>query len=556
MLETLFVKDFAIVEHAEIGFGKGLTVVTGETGAGKSLMVDALLLLGGDRADAGVVRHGCERAELTATFSLENVPAALAWLRDEAYDDGANCQIRRIVRSEGGSRAWINGRPATLTQLQALTEQLIEIHGQHEHQALLQRDRQLGLLDDFGGHAQTCARVRQLANHYHQIDARMRTLSAGEDHAERMALLEHQLNELDQVALTPEQLESLEETHKRLANADHLLNGANTLAELFDGDTDFSISRRIAAAGNELSRLVDLDPKLQSVAELLESANIQFDEVGEQINRYRDELELDPDQLEQIENQLATLHDLGRKHRVRVADLKDHADALRSELDQLRGAGESLQALNSERERVQHDYARAAETLSKARTTAAQKLGADVTALMSELGMAGGRFEVTLEPTGKTKPDAQGLERAELQVSANPGQPPKPLRRVASGGELSRISLAIEVAALARDHATTMVFDEVDAGIGGAVAEIVGQKLRRLGDNCQVLCVTHLPQVAAQGHNHLRVTKSTDGKRTAIQIDTLGAKARRDEIARMLGGLDITSTTVAHARQMLDSAGG
>ncbi len=555
MLETLFVKDFAIVEQADIGFDKGLTVVTGETGAGKSLMVDALLLLGGDRADAGVVRHGCDRAELTATFSLEHVPTALAWLRDEAYDDGDNCQIRRIVRSEGGSRAWINGRPATLAQLQALTEHLIEIHGQHEHQALLQRDRQLNLLDDFGGHVDACDKVRQLANRYREIDARIRKLNAGEDHAGHMALLEHQLAELDQAALTPEQLESLDETHKRLANADQLLQGVNTLAELFDGDSDFAIARGIAKAANELSRLVDLDPRLQPVAALLESATIQFDEVSEQVNRYRDELELDPDQLQQVETQISTLHDLSRKHRVPIATLKNHADALRSELEQLQGAGERLESLSVVLAQVQRDYARAAETLSRARAAAAKKLGTNVTALMGELGMAGGRFEVTLEPTGKSTPDVQGLERIELQVSANPGQPPKPLRRVASGGELSRISLAIEVAALARDHATTMVFDEVDAGIGGAVAEIVGQKLRALGENCQVLCVTHLPQVAAQGHSHLRVAKSTDGKSTQIWIDKLNTKSRRDEIARMLGGLDITSATVAHAKQMLDSAG-
>jgi len=556
MLESLFVKDFAIIEQAEIGFGEGLTVVTGETGAGKSLMVDALLLLSGDRADSGAVRHGCERAELTATFALAHAPAARDWLHGEEYDDGDACRIRRVVRSEGGSRAWINGRPATLTQLQALGGLLIEIHGQHEHQALLDRGRQLSLLDEFGRHGDARDQVAALAARYREIDSRMRKLSAGEDHGEQIALLEHQLAELDRVALTPEQLEQLDETHKRLANAGQLLQGANMLLELLDGDSEFATLREIGRAGNELSRLAEVDPRLQPANELLESAAIQLGEANDLIGRYRDALELDPDQLADIEAQLAALHALSRKHRVTAAALKARAESMREELENLRGAGEQLQSLARERQQVEADYAKAADALGKARRVAAKKLGEDVSALMNELGMVGGRFVVELEQTGNGKPDPLGKERAELLVSANPGQPPRALRKVASGGELSRISLAIEVAALAHDHAATMVFDEVDAGIGGAIAEVVGQKLRRLGNNCQVLCVTHLPQVAAQGHTHLCVTKSTDGTSTEIRIDKLGAQARRDEIARMLGGLDITRETIAHARQMLDSASG
>jgi len=554
MLESLYVKDFAIVGEAEITFAGGLTVVTGETGAGKSLLVDALLLLAGHRADTGVVRHGCERAELIAGFSLAHAPAARAWLSAEAFDDGDACQLRRVIRTEGASRAWINGRPATLAQLQALGELLIEIHGQHEHQALLEKVNQLALLDAFGSSAVLRESVAAHARRWRDIDAEMRTLGGEQDHGERMALLEHQLAELDRHALTPAQLEALNETHRRLANAGQLLQGSGALVDLLDGDSEFAALRSIARAQNELARLVELDPRLQAARDLLDAANIQFAEANDLLARYRDELDLDPERLAESEAQIAKIHELSRKHRVPAAALKDHAETLRSELESLRGAGERLRTLERERARAAQEYTTVAAKLSAARLASARRLGTDVSRLMGELGMAGGTFAAQLEPTQRTDPDPQGSERVEFLVSANPGQPPRPLRSVASGGELSRISLAIEVAALGLDQIGCMVFDEVDSGIGGAVAEVVGQKLRRLGDKRQVLCVTHLPQVAAQGHAHLRVNKSTDGKSTRIDIEPLADAARRDEIARMLGGIDITRETLAHARQMLERA--
>ena len=554
MLESLYVKDFAIVGEAEITFAGGLTVVTGETGAGKSLLVDALLLLAGHRADTGVVRHGCERAELIAGFSLAHAPAARTWLSAEAFDDGDACQLRRVIRTEGASRAWINGRPATLAQLQALGELLIEIHGQHEHQALLEKVNQLALLDAFGSSAVLRESVAAHARRWRDIDAEMRTLGGEQDHGERMALLEHQLAELDRHALTPAQLEALNETHRRLANAGQLLQGSGALVDLLDGDSEFAALRSIARAQNELARLAELDPRLQAARDLLDAANIQFAEANDLLARYRDELDLDPERLAESEAQIAKIHELSRKHRVPAAALKDHAETLRSELESLRGAGERLRTLERERARAAQEYTTVAAKLSAARLASARRLGTDVSRLMGELGMAGGTFAAQLEPTQRTDPDPQGSERVEFLVSANPGQPPRPLRSVASGGELSRISLAIEVAALGLDQIGCMVFDEVDSGIGGAVAEVVGQKLRRLGDKRQVLCVTHLPQVAAQGHAHLRVNKSTDGKSTRIDIEPLADAARRDEIARMLGGIDITRETLAHARQMLERA--
>jgi len=554
MLQTLYVKDFAIVGETEIAFAAGLTVVSGETGAGKSLLVDALLLLSGQRADAGVVRHGCERAELGATFSLDDAAAAREWLHAEEFDDGDACQLRRVIRSEGSSRAWINGRPATLAQLQALGERLLEIHGQHEHQALLDKARQLDLLDAYGAHAALREEVAEDARRWRDVTAEIRALAGEQDHSERIALLEHQIAELDRHALAPGELETLNENHKRLANAGQLLQGSGALADLLDGDSEFTALRTIARAQNELTRLAELDPRLHAARELLDAAAIQLGEANDLVARYRDALDLDPERLADAEAQIARLHELSRKHRVPVAELKSHADALRIELDSLRGAGERLRALESELQGIAQRYAAAAATLSAARTVAADKLGTAVTALMGELGMRGGRFEPALEKTETSTPNPQGAERVEFLVSANPGQPPRALRKVASGGELSRISLAIEVAAIGLDDVGCMVFDEVDSGIGGAVAEVVGQKLRRLGDARQVLCVTHLPQVAAQGHAHLQVVKSSNGNQTDIAIETLDGTARRDEIARMLGGIEITRETLAHAQQMLGNA--
>ena len=556
MLETLYVKDFAIVGEAEINFSGGLTVVTGETGAGKSLLVDALLLLAGARADAGVVRHGCERAELVATFTLDRASAARAWLAAEEFDDGEGCQLRRVIRNDGAaSRAWINGRPATLTQLAALAGNLIEIHGQHEHQALLERAHQLALLDAYGDHGQALAAVAGIAKRWREVDAQMRALSGGHDHSARIELLDHQLAELDRHALAPAELDVLNETHKRLANAGQLLQGSAALAEQLDGDSEFAVLRALSRTQSELARLAELDPNLVPARELFDAGAIQLGEANDLIARYRDALDLDPERLGEIEAQIARLHELSRKHRVPMAALKAHAETLRTELDGLRGAGERLQVLERECARLAQEYAGAAATLSGLRTASAQRLGKDVSALMGELGMSGGRFAAQLEKVDKSTPDPYGAERVEFEVSANPGQPPRALRKVASGGELSRISLALEVATLGLDEIATMVFDEVDSGIGGAVAEVVGQKLRRLGAKRQVLCVTHLPQVAAQGHAHLRVAKASDGRSTQISIEALHDKSRRDEIARMLGGIQITRETLAHAQQMLQRAG-
>jgi DNA repair protein RecN (Recombination protein N) len=554
MLRSLYVKDFAIVGEADIALQPGLSVVTGETGAGKSLLVDALLLLSGGRADAGVIRSGCERAELTAEFDLSDSPGARGWLAAEELDDEGACRLRRVIRTEGSSRAWINGRPVTLSQLSALAEHLIEIHGQHEHQALLDRAHQLQLLDAFGGHADALAAVRKPARRWRELGQRMASLGSADDSGEDLARLERQLEDLDRHALSEAQLAELNDLHKRLANAGQLVNGSANVAELIDGDSEFAVRRSLARARQELGRLAELDPSLAATVELVESIEIQLGEAGDALSRYQDGLELDPQRLLETENQLSKLHELARRHRLPMDELQARAEQLRLEVDELRHAGSLRQDLERERSAAAADYRKAAAQLSGLRAAAGQRLAAEVSALMGELGMSDGRFEVALEPAAKDDPDALGAERCEFLVSANPGQPARALRKVASGGELSRISLAIEVAALGLDEVGTMVFDEVDSGIGGAVAEVVGQKLRRLGGSRQALCVTHLAQVAAQGHQHFRVSKQTADGQTFTRIEALDEKSRRDEVARMLGGIEITKETLAHARQMLERA--
>jgi DNA repair protein RecN (Recombination protein N) len=551
MLTRLAIRDFAVVAVTELEFGPGLTVISGETGAGKSLLVDALGFLSGLRADSGMVRHGASRAELAAEFALDDAPAALAWLREAEFDEGSDCQLRRTLRADGGSRAWINGRPATIAQLGELAGLLVEIHGQHEHQALLSRASQLALLDAFGGLEAPLSAVRAAARTWSGLLQERDQLAGQGDPGERIAWLEHQLGELQRESLEPERIAALTSDHRRHAHAAELIGACESAAARLGNEDDAAPMRVLHQVRGELSRQSVHEPRLGEVEAMLESAAIQVDEALALLDQVRGDLDLDPGALDELDQRLARLHELSRKHRVPPEGLAAQRDALAAELDALRGAGERLRKLDDEIEAAAAAWRKAAGTLSAARTKAAKTLSTATTALLSELGMGGGRFEVLLEPAEAGRPDPQGAERAEFLVSANAGQPPRPLRKVASGGELSRISLAIEVAALGKDAVPTMVFDEVDSGIGGAVAQIVGEKLRALGTSRQALCVTHQPQVAAQGHAHYRVSKAEREGMTQSAVLRLDAAAREEELARMLGGVEITRETRANARQML-----
>lgn len=551
MLRHLSIKDFAVVRATELEFGPGMTVVSGETGAGKSLMVDALGFLSGLRADSGVVRHGAARAELSAEFAPAQDAPARRWLRENELDDEDQCQLRRIIRADGGSRAWINGRPVTLTQLTELAGTLVEIHGQHEQQALLARPSQLALLDAFARNEAERGQVRQAAARWQALVDEADALSRQGDVSDRIGFLEHQLGELQREDLEPASIAQLGSSHRRQAHASALIAACDVAVARINGDDDTSALQLLQQTRHDLARVAEHDPRLGEVDALLDSATIQLHEALVLLDRVHDDLDADPEQFEDIERRLGRLHDLSRKHRVPMEGLGEHRDALEAEVEQLRGADVRLQALAGEIARAADQWQAVAERLSASRRKAAKALSETTTVLIGELGMGGGQFLIEIEPQTVLKPDPNGAERVEFLVAANAGQPPRALRKVASGGELSRISLAIEVAALDLDAVPTMVFDEVDSGIGGAVADIVGHKLRALGEKRQVLCVTHLPQVASKGHAHYRVSKAPVDGMTQSAVEKLDTKAREEELARMLGGVEVSKEARAAARKLL-----
>ena len=556
MLTRLSIRDFAVVTEAELEFGVGLTVISGETGAGKSLLVDALGFLCGARADAGSVRHGAQRAELAAEFALADAPSALEWLREAELDDADNadatsCQLRRTLRADGGSKAWINGRPATVSQLAELTSLLVEIHGQHEQQALLARTTQTSLLDAHANHANLCDATREAAMRWRKLRDEREALLARGDVGERQAWLQHQLQELQAEALEPDALAELDRNHRRHAHAASLIESCDLALQKLAGDE--AITSQLQQLRGILRSEISHEHRLGDVDAMLDSAAIQVDEALSMLERIRDDLDIDPDAMQVFERRLVRVQDLARKHRLPPDQLAGHRDVLALELESLTDAGERLLQLEQAIKAAHIQWIDSARALTISRRRAGDELGAGVSILIGTLGMEGGRFEVSLEPiSDPATPDPNGAERAEFLVSANSGQPPRPLRKVASGGELSRISLAIEVAMQGSDPVPTMVFDEVDAGIGGAVAAAVGARLRALGEGRQVLCVTHQPQVAAAGHAHYRVSKASQEGITQSSVESLDDDGRIAEIARMLGGAKVTAEAEAAARRLLN----
>jgi len=550
VLHQLSIKDFVIVSQLELDLGTGLTIVTGETGAGKSILIEALALLLGARADSGVIRQGCAQAELLGRFELTAL--ARAWLDEQGLDSSGDCLLRRVIARNGRSRASINGTQVTVQALAALGERLVDIHSQHAHQSLLSADTQRQLLDGMQQPNSQLQTVTQAWADWKALREALLALGGNQqDRDAQLALLRYQVAEFDKLGVTQADLADLEQEHRRLAHAGQLLESAQTALDLLDDEQGGAALNKLYRASRSLDHAQSHDPRLSPILELLDSALIQAREASEELSHYLAALDVDPQRLEQVEQRIAQLQDLARKHQIRVEQLPAHDAALRAKLDALEHHEQRAAKLEQALRTSLRAYHRAAAQLSSQRQHTADALGLAITAHLQRLGMPHGRLVIAVTPQPEAPPSAQGTDLIQFLVSANPGQPPKPLAKVASGGELSRISLAIQVITAQAGGVGTLVFDEVDVGIGGGVAEIVGRQLAELSRQRQVLCITHLPQVAACGDQQLQVSKTSHDNQTEAHIQRLDPAQRVQEIARMLGGLEITAPTLAHAKEML-----
>ena len=550
MLTHIQIRDFAIIDAVELELGAGLTVLTGETGAGKSILVDALLLAAGGRAGAEVVRHGSERAEVSATFDIEKNRPALEWLQEQSLEHDGECVLRRVVAADGRSRAYINGQAMPIQALRQLGETLVDVHGQMEYQSLVRQAMQRELLDRSGDYLASLDSVRaawlvlsKLREEYARASASVA------DRDTRLDILRYQLGELNALELKAGEFESLSSERQRLAQSGRLGAGAREIVQLLREAEDVNAEHAIARALTIARSLVDYDAKYNEIARLIDESLIALREGVEAVERYESALDADPSRQEWVEQRLAAIESIARKHRIDPAAILKLQEQLNAELEGLEKLEASIEQVQKALAGAQERFVDACKKLSSARRAAATKLSERITALMQTLGMPGGIFEVAVRSL--ETPGVNGADEIEFLVSANPGQPPRSLAKVASGGELSRISLAVQVAAVQQDSIPCLVFDEVDAGVGGGVAEIVGRQLRSLGERAQVLCVTHLPQVASQAHAHVRVAKLADRNTTRTSLRALTTDERIEEIARMLGGIDVTAKAREHAAEML-----
>lgn len=550
MLSRLEIRDFVLVDRLALEFDKGFTVLSGETGAGKSIMIDALAVVLGERADSGLVRQGCDKADISAEFLLENDGAAAQYLQDNELVDNGHCLLRRVIDVSGRSRAWINGTPVTIQQLRLLGERLVDIYGQHEHQSLSKPQSQRDLLDAYAG---ATLLARRVAEAWASWQAARRLRIAAEGDAETISRerdqLEWQISELDKLAFREDEWRDIGAEQTRLAHAVSLVEAAE-FALLTLSEDDAAALAAVSAVQSKLSALVDYDPALREVLDTLDTAQIQLQETVYSLRHYQQRIEVDPQRLAEVNERLDAIHTVARKYRTTPEKLPALLDQSRQRLEELTT---SLDAAALQRREAQAKEAclEIAAELSATRSKAARKLSRKVSNAMQTLAMQGGAFKVAL--TSNDECASYGLEQVEFQVAGHAGAPPRPLAKTASGGELSRIALAIESVTTEVAQVPTLIFDEVDAGIGGGVAEIVGRMLKTLGERHQVMCVTHLPQVAASAAQQWRVAKHMQDGRAASSVELLGARERIEEIARMLGGVKITDLTRKHAAELLAS---
>lgn len=555
MLLGLQVRDFAIIDQLEIEFTSGMTVLTGETGAGKSILVDALGLVLGERGSGQVVRSGAKRAEFSAEFDLASLPAVRQLLEEQALDQDNECLLRRVISADGRSRAFINGNAVTVQQLKALGESLLDIHGQHFHQSLVRRPVQRELLDHYGGLLEQREAAEAAYTQWRVLADQLQELVAADANREsRLGLLEFQLGELDALSLADDEHEELQAERQRLLHSGRLAEGIGQALALLADDESGNANSLLAEAIRSIEPLIRYDNALLAPQQLLDSAAIQLAEAADALQHYGSAMDMDPARRDWVEERLDAIQTIARKHRIDAAAIPALHERLRNELDEINHAEERGQQLEQAVQTALANFQILAKALSAARSKTATRFSSAVSEAMSSLGMPGGKFVVQLTRLDIADARPWGLDDVEFLISANPGQAPQALARVASGGELSRMSLAIQVIASDGSQIPTMVFDEVDSGVGGRVAEMVGRRLQELGARRQVLCVTHLPQVASLADAHFRISKVTDGKATRTSVRALGEDERIQEIARMLGGVEITQKTIEHAAEMLAGA--
>ena len=553
MLNFLQIRNYAIIDSLEIDFERGFTCISGETGAGKSILVGALGLLCGNRADSSAVRQGSDKAELAAEFEVVDGSPSLAWLQEAELDDGNNCLLRRVVHRNGRSRAWINGTAVTLQQLAELGELLVEIHGQNEHLRLTRGDEPFRLLDESGRHDEACRTLRERFFAWHQLDMEKQAL-LGQSPLDSgdLDLLRYQAEELERDLLPADEFTALENEHRKLAHGSEIVATLETaLARIRSDGT--GASGTLHRAARDLGQHASLDAEIAAAADLLNEAAINCDEAATTIQAALSRIDLSPERLADLERRLGLQHDLARKHRVEPEELESVLESLGERIERAGAQEKRLAVIDAEIEAALAAYRDAAQALHALRTDQARKLSTEVSALMQELAMEGGVLEIDVQLEADAKPSLRGDDRIALRVSANRDAEPGPLRKVASGGELSRISLAIKIASRREEGSDTQVFDEVDAGIGGATATTVGSLLKRLAAGGQALCVTHLAQVAVFADCQLQVQKATDDGSTRVAARALAREERVNEVARMLGG-QLSDSSRAHAAELLGEA--
>ena len=554
MLHELSIRNFATVESLQIEFNPGMSVITGETGAGKSVILGALSLTLGDRADKGAVRSGSAKADLSAEFNIAAIASAKQWLEDHDLDTDEPdvCILRRVITSDGRSKGYINGSPVTMTSLRELGEMLIDIHSQHEHQSLLNKATHLRLLDDFSVEAELRQQLQSVWKQWQQNYQQMQQLrSATEESSAQIQLLSYQLSELDELEIGESEVEDLEAEFKILNSADSTLTSVQKALNYCSDDDDADALSAIGASVAALKAQSAHDEKLANIVTLLEGAEIQLAEAVSDLRSFLDGFNGDPQRLEDINNRLSLLHGVARKHKIKPQELPALINDLREQLDRFENSDAEVEKLIANDALLKEQYLKVATKVSTGRKKAADKLAKAVNAQLAMLGMQNASLQIQLSTNASDKPSQSGLESAEFLVSTNPGQNAGPLNKIASGGELSRISLAIQVITAQTSETPVLVFDEVDVGIGGGVAKVVGELLRQLAQRTQIFCVTHQAQVASQGHNHFFVSKSSGKDSTQTKIVTIAGDAKVKEIARMLGGDDYTEESIAHAQQMV-----